>query len=163
MYQLTRIHAVIRIPDRLEFYQRPHQLRAEHARQQLALGLAVAMLARKRATKTHHQIGSIHQKLAPIADTGSIRQIEIDPRVHAAVTEMPIQRSLIAVAVEQRTEIAQVIADASGIDCRILPTGISIAFARDGVGRGSTALANRPYLALRLGINKQFHRARNAL
>ena len=43
---LARVHAPARIPDRLELPERRHQLRPEHARQQLRPRLAVAVLAR---------------------------------------------------------------------------------------------------------------------
>src|SRR5258706_11127956 len=43
--ELSRVHAVARIPDRLELAKRLHQLGAEHPRQELGFRLAVAVLA----------------------------------------------------------------------------------------------------------------------
>ena len=44
---LARVHAPLRIPDRLELPEGRDQLRPEHARQQLRPGLAIAVLARE--------------------------------------------------------------------------------------------------------------------
>ena len=62
---LARIHFSQRVPDGLEFDQRLHQLRSVHHRQELGLGLAVAVLARERAAVFDHQLGRRLQKTAP--------------------------------------------------------------------------------------------------
>src|SRR5690606_22498750 len=56
VHYLAGIHAVARIPDRLELAECLHELRAVHARQELRARLAVAVLARDRAAVLDHQV-----------------------------------------------------------------------------------------------------------
>jgi hypothetical protein len=50
VHELARIHLASGIPDRLELGEGLHQFRTEHSRQELGTRLAVAVLARERAT-----------------------------------------------------------------------------------------------------------------
>src|SRR3546814_6680763 len=81
---LARIHALLRIPDRLELAERLHQFRAIHLRQQARAHLTVAMLAGQRAAVTEDQIGGLVHEAAPLADAVRRADIEVDATVHAA-------------------------------------------------------------------------------
>src|SRR6185369_10662887 len=56
---LAGVHPVSGVPDRLELTERKYELLAEHAGEELAALLAVAVLARDRAAVGHHQIGRL--------------------------------------------------------------------------------------------------------
>src|SRR3546814_13445430 len=84
---LARIHALLRIPDRLELAERLHQFRAIHLRQQARAHLTVAMLAGQRAAVTEDQIGGLVHEAAPLADAVRRADIEVDATVNAARSE----------------------------------------------------------------------------
>ena len=119
--QLARVHLVVRVPDRLELAECPHQLGAEHLRQQRAARLSIAVLARDRAAVADHEIRRPLDELAVRPDAGFAPQVEADLHVNAAVPEVPVVDGLIAVLVQQRAEIAQIAAQMCGRDCRIVP------------------------------------------
>src|SRR5439155_6650062 len=78
---LPRIHSAGRIPDRLELAERLHQLGAEHARQELGAGLAVAVLTRERPAITDHQGRRLLDELPVLGDAAPRLEIEVDARV----------------------------------------------------------------------------------
>ena len=66
--QLAGVHFAARVPDAFEFAECLHQLRAEHGRQELGLGLAVAVLPRQRAAVFDDQFRGCVEKVAPRRD-----------------------------------------------------------------------------------------------
>jgi hypothetical protein len=65
---LVGIHPAVRIPDRLELPEGPHQLGAVHLLQELPARLPVAVLAGKGTTVLQDQVGRLVQERAPLAD-----------------------------------------------------------------------------------------------
>ena len=102
--QLARVHPVLRVPRVLELAERLHQLGAEHDRQQLALRLAVAVLARERAAVLDHQVRRLGEEAPPVRQPGGRAQLEVDARMDAAVAEVAVERSAVAEALDQRLE-----------------------------------------------------------
>ncbi len=59
-----------------------------------------------------HEVGRFLGKRAVVVDAIAGAEVEVDARVHAAVTEVAVQRnSVVAVSLEQRLELAQVLAE----------------------------------------------------
>ncbi len=88
---LARVHQVVRVEDRLELPEGPHQVIAEHLGQQLAARLAVAVLPGERAAVRHHQVRGTLDEPAELRDAVDRDQVERDPGVHAAVAEMSVK------------------------------------------------------------------------
>ena len=120
-HDLARVHAVVGIPDRLELGERPHELVAEHLREQLGARLSVAVLARQRTAVRHDEIcgGFDERPVAP--DALDVGEVEVDARVHATLAEVAVQRAAVPVLVEQLAEVAQVLAQSLGRHGRVLP------------------------------------------
>ncbi len=146
------VHPVVRVPDCLEFAEGLHQFLAVHHRQEFGLGLAVAVLARQRAAVLDDQFGGLAQETAPDLDALGGTRVEGDAGVDAAVAEVSVERGLVAVAVDQCLEFAQVVAEAQRIDRGVFPADDRIRFIgmdgqRGGRGRGFAdgpdALAHR--------------------
>ncbi len=125
---------------------------AVHHRQEFGLGLAIAVFARQRAAVLDDQLGSLTQEAAPDLDAFNRTGVEGDARMDAAVAEVAVERGLVAMAVDQRLELPQVIAEAQRIDRGIFPSDDGIGFVgvdgqRGGGGRGFAdgpdALAHR--------------------
>ena len=90
VHQLAWIHAVLRIPDRLELAEGLHQLRTEHLRQQCGSGLAVAMLAAERPAKAENQIGGAVDELAEVAQSVLRSEVEVDAQMDASLAVVPV-------------------------------------------------------------------------
>ncbi len=108
---LAGIHLSLRIEDCLEFAKRLHEIVAEHFRQELGLRLPVAVLAGERPAVADDEIGSVAQEPVEFRDAVVRLEIEVDPRMHAALPEMAVEVARIVVPVEERAEIAQVVAE----------------------------------------------------
>jgi hypothetical protein len=98
---LAGVHLPIEVPDAPELAVRLHQLGGEHLRQQLGAGLAVAVLARQRAAVGDDEVGGLAHEGAELAHALGGVQVEADAAVDAALAEVPVQRRLVAVPVEQ--------------------------------------------------------------
>src|SRR5205814_6071917 len=99
--QLAWIHFPIGVPKRLEFLKRFDKFRAEHLRQQLRTGLAVSVLSRERAAARNHQVSGIIHELTELLDAFSGFQVEGDSIVRAAVTEVAVHDTAVAVGIRQ--------------------------------------------------------------
>src|SRR3954464_12458703 len=88
---LARVHPVVRIEDRLQFAERPHDALAEHPRQQLTARLSVTVLARQRTVVRRDEISRAFEEVSVLADPIRIRQAERDARVHAPLTEVAVE------------------------------------------------------------------------
>ena len=121
-YELARVHAVFRVPDRLELAERSHEFFAVHRRQELGLGLTVAVLTRQRAAVFHDQGRSLGEERAPLCDSSRAAQVESDARMDAAIAKMPVERGLVSASIDQGLEFAQVVPQAKRIDRRVFPS-----------------------------------------
>lgn len=103
---LAGVHPVAWVEQRLELLECRDDPLAEHSGEQLAAGLAVAVLARQRSSVRHHQLGRAFDKAAVSGDPVGAAQVEGDASVHTALPEVPIQRSrAVAELVEQALEV----------------------------------------------------------
>src|SRR5579872_4753165 len=66
------------------------------------------MLAGKRAAVADDEIGSALHEFPVLANAGIAFQIEANPHVNAAVTEMPIECGLVAILVEKLADITKI-------------------------------------------------------
>ena len=146
----------MRVPDRLEVAKRLDQVGAEHLRQQFALGLPIAVLARQRAVIGEAEIRRFLHILAKLLYAVGGLQPEGHPGVDAAVAEMAEQRIGIAEALVQLVELAQVIAEPLRRHRRILPARPGLFFARDA-HRADPGFAHRPHRRLVLRLLEQTH------
>jgi hypothetical protein len=88
VHDLARVHPPRRVPDRLEFAERVVKVRAEHAPQELAARLPVAVLARQRAAEADDQVGGLLDEAAVAVDPVRGGQVEVDAGVQAALAEV---------------------------------------------------------------------------
>ena len=141
---LVRIHPVARIPDRLELGKRAHELRAEHLRQQCAARLTVAMFSGKRTAVPNHQVGPAIDELGVLPDAVFRLEIEADLHVDAAMAEMPVERRLIFVLVQQLAKVAQVRPEAFRCNRCVVPSFPPRKRSRYCRSGARTRLANLP-------------------
>ena len=156
-HHLSRVQFPVGIPDRFELLEGAHQVFAVHARQELRLGLAVAVLARDRPAVRHHQVDRLGYKAPNFRDALGRAQVEVDARVHASLAEVTVERALVSIPIQQLLQLAQVAAQPRGRHCRVfpaLPVLGAVALARR---RAETRLADLPQLA-RLRVFDQLHR-----
>src|SRR5690606_11247013 len=126
--------------------ERLHELGAVHARQEFGARLPVAMLSGYRAAVLDHQVGRFFHEAAHRSQACARVQIEGDAAMDAAIAEVAVERRAVAVPVEQRAELAQVIANAGRIDRRILPSGARLfAHPGDRVARPGADFTDGPY------------------
>ena len=92
--------------------------------------LDIAVLAREGPAVGRHQVGRVVEKRAESGDPLFRLQVEVRPRVNAAITEMAVEIAAVAVALEELPQIAQVAAVFRRRDRCILPP-----FSHDGPAR----------------------------
>ena len=143
--QLAGIHAVVRIPQRLELAEGLHQLRAEHLGQQHRARLPVAVLATERSAEMDDEVGGAFNKLAELSYPLWAREIEVDAHVHAALAVVAIERAAIAEFVHQFGERAQVVAEFGGRNGRILPALPAVRLAGHKNHRAQRRFAHVPH------------------
>ena len=130
---LPRVHAILGIEQRLHLPERARDLGPEHLRKQLTARLSIAVLTGERAVVRDDQIGRPLDELAKPCDAGCGAHIEWDPRVHATLSEVTVERRLpVAELIEQRAEITEVGGETVGRDRGVLP-------ARPGVRQAGDA------------------------
>src|SRR5205823_13748719 len=92
---LPGIHLAAGIPDRLELPERVDELGSVHLRKELRLRLAVAVLAGERAAvRDDERRRLVHERFV-FLDALRRLEIEIDPRVNAALAEVSVQRAAV--------------------------------------------------------------------
>src|SRR5207245_1233333 len=99
---------VVGVPDRLEVAERLDELGAEHHLVEVGARLTVAVLARQRAAVRYDEPRRERGEPRVARDTLFAVQIEVDPRVDAALAEVAVQRAVIAELIVERLEVAQV-------------------------------------------------------
>ena len=94
--------------------------------------------------KLHDQLGGLVHKRLELFDPLRSVQVEADPAVDAALAEMPVERGLIAIFVEQLTQLGQVGADLVGRHGGVFPARPTCRAARNPGGGTQSALAHFP-------------------
>src|SRR5206468_774403 len=89
-------------------------------------------------------------------------EIEVDSDMNAALTEVTVQRRVVAVLVEERPQIAEIVADVLHRNGRVLPSLPRIRLAWNERGCTQTSLSYLPDLLLYLRLDHQSHRRRVA-
>src|SRR5919197_598302 len=117
---LARVELSVWIPGALELAKGLDELRAVHLLERPPVGLAVAVLPRKRAAVGEHELCGIFVKAAESFDSVRRLQVEPDPSVHAALSVVAEENAVEAVLVEELLEVAQVGAELLGRDRRVL-------------------------------------------
>src|SRR5258706_10850350 len=108
VHQLAGIHLAGGIPDALELAERLDQLWPEHQRQELGARLAVAVLAGERPAVAHAELRALAHERAGGGNALGGFQVEIDARMHAALPQMPVERTVVTVAVREGALLAQI-------------------------------------------------------
>src|SRR5947208_8552805 len=116
------------------------------------------MLTGNRAAELHDEIGRLAEKASPFRDAFLGAQAEIPAAMDAAIAKMTVERGLVAIALGERVERAQVIAGAVERHGRILPALPGVGLARNKSGGAEPRLAYFPDALLRLPIADQFAR-----
>src|SRR5258705_13726235 len=111
----------------------------------------------ERSAIMRHRIGGLFDK-GPVARDAILRlEVEIDARMHAAVAEMAVERTVVAGPIEQPAEVAKIIPDELRRHSRILPTRPSVVPAGYPGRRAEGGLADSPDQFLLSGIFEHSH------
>ncbi len=129
---------------------------AEHFRQQLGAGLAIAVFAGKRAAVAHHQVRGLFHEVAICAHAFRSLQVEGDAAVDAAIAEVAENRPAVMVFAQQLVEIAEVISEDFRRHRGIFPGRPRVLDMRHAAG-AHAGFANMPDLMLLGGIVDHLH------
>ena len=154
---LARVHLPVGVPDRLELLEGADEVVAEHLRQELRARLAVAVLARQRAAELEHEVARVLEPAPELRDPGLRDQVEVPAGVDAALAVVAVERALVAVALRELREAAEVLAEPLGRDGRVLPALVRVLLARDERRRAEPRLAHLPDVLLAVGVVVQLH------
>ena len=160
--ELAGIHAVVRIPERLEFAEGLHELGAEHFGQQRGARLAVAVLAGERAAKARTRSAARSMNSRKMRMPCCAAEIEIDAHVDAALAVVAVERAAIAVLGHELGDGAKICAQLLGGNGSILPTfpAVGLAGHKDhGTERG---FAHMPHRLSLVGARRYVPRAAKA-
>lgn len=163
MDDLAGIHAVQRVPQRLELLEGAHQLRAKHFGQQLGARLPVAVLAGERSAVGEHQVGGTFDETAVALHPVLAFQVEVGARVHAAVAEVAVKSAAVPVAFQQVPELPQVAAQLLGRHRGVLPAFPHHRHAGDERGGTQGRLAHLPHLLFLGDVLEEVHGGRTGL
>src|SRR5581483_8018950 len=108
------VHAVLGIPESLEFAEGLHDFSAEHFGEQGAARLAVAMFTGERAAEGDDDVCGAIDELAEFADTGRGFEVEVDAHVDTALAEVAVEGAAVAVFAHEGVDLAQVDAELRG-------------------------------------------------
>ena len=140
---LPRVHPVVRVEDGLELTEGLYHVVAVHLRQQLAAGLAVAVLAGQRSAVGHHEVGRLLHEPPVLPHPVGGDQVERDAAVHAAVAEVAVDaRGAVPEPVQQLGQVAQVRAQVLRADRGVLPTRPGVRTVRRARGGTQPRLAH---------------------
>src|SRR5208283_1939413 len=134
--ELAGIHAIVGIPERLEFAEGLDEFGAEHYRQESGAGLAVAVFAGERAAEGADNFSSALDELAEFFYSFLSGEVETNTAVHATLAVMAVDRSAVAVFGHQLIDGAQIAAKLRGRDGSILPAFPAVGLAGNK-GRGA--------------------------
>ncbi len=144
--ELAGIHAVVRIPERLEFAKGLDELGAEHFWEQRGARLAVAVLTRERAAKREDDICRAVYEFAEYANAFGTSEIEVDAHVDASLAVVAIERTAEAVLRHETGDGAEIFSELRGRNGGILPPlpAIGLAGHKDhGAERGFANMPDR--------------------
>src|SRR5262249_58723191 len=97
VHDLARVEPPFGIPDLLEPPERFDELRPVHLREKLRARLAVAVLAGERAAVRHDEVRRFIEKPPDAGDPVLRLQVEVDPRVEAALPEVAVEVAFVSV------------------------------------------------------------------
>src|SRR5215204_991299 len=152
VYDLSRVHLALGVPDLLELAEGVDKLFPEHYGQELR-PLALAVLASYRAAVADHQLRRLIQKRAELLEALSGFQVEGDAGVDATLAEVPVIDAVVAVLVQQLLEVPQVVPEYLRRNCRVLPGSFGLHRAGH-VAVVHPGRADSPYRLLVLGITE---------
>src|SRR5687767_11565949 len=118
------------------------------------------MLAGERSAVRGHEIGRFVDEGPELCDAGGRGEIEVRPRVHAAVAEVAVEIAAVFVSIEQRAEIAQISAELLGRDGSVLPPLPHQRLARHVTRCTESRLAHRPHESRLRGAVVEYARPR---
>src|SRR5206468_5128427 len=105
-------------------------------------------LARERSTMADHQVGRVGDEPAERLDAVRRAELVVGAGVDAPLPEVPVERAVVAVAVEQGPELAQVAGELGRGHGGVLPTFVRRGLAGDERGGAETRFAELPELRL---------------
>ncbi len=144
IHQLAGIHAVLRVPQRLELAEGLHQLRTKHLGQESGARLSVTVFAAERPAKAEHQVGGSLDELTVFAQPLFATEVKVDAQVHAALSVMTVERAAIAILTQQRDQLAQVGAQPTGRNACVFPAFPAVGLAGDEDGCTQCRFAHMP-------------------
>ena len=159
--QLARIHLPVGIPKRFELAEGLHEFGAKHLGKKFGAGLAVSVLAGKRASVANNEIGGLFHELAKLADAFGGFEVVIHARVHAGVAEVSVERAVVMEVLHQPAQVAEVGAESLGRDRGILETFPAQRFARNVRSHAQTGLTDIPNAPRLPWIGEQAHVGRS--
>ncbi len=140
--QHSRVEQVVGVEDRLDGREELQRGLAVHQRQHLAAGPAVTVLAGAGTTVRDDQPGGVEHEVPEHRRVALQR--EVQPDVHAAVTEMPVGDAGQPVTGDQGFELPQVRPQLLGRDGGVLPARPALASGRGVRGQPGAVLADPP-------------------
>ena len=150
---LAGIHPVVRVEDVLQLTEGADEFGAEHLRQQLAPGLAVAVLAGQRSAVGDHEVRRMLGERPVVGDALVGTQLEGDAGVDAAVAEVAVQRrAVVFVAGQQRAEVAEVVAEPFRRHRGVLPAFVGLVLVWRVGGGAEAQFPDRPQVVLDRGV-----------
>ena len=116
------------------------------------------MLAGDRSSVAGHKIGGFFHEGTPLANSELTHEIEIDPAMNAALSEMSVERGPIFIFLVEPAQITEIASDFFRRHCRVLPSFPGQWFAWDECRGPESSLTNVPYFLLFGLVDKQLHR-----
>ena len=111
---------------------------------QRGAGLAIAMLAGEGAAVLEDDVGGLVDEAAVLRDAFGGLEVEGDAQVDAALAEVAVHRRAIAVALDEREELAQIRAEKLGRDGGVFPAFAAVLLAGNEDAGAEAGLADVP-------------------
>ena len=146
--QLARVHPLLRVPKRLVFLERTHQLWAEHLAPQLRAPLPVTVLTGQRTAQFDADVRSFVDVGAVGLDAFQRTEVEAAAGVHASIAKVAVPRAGVAEFLPQLADPARVFAEPLWWYGGIFPAFDVGRLARGPRGRSEAGLAHGPHRLL---------------
>ncbi len=159
--ELARIHLPIGIPERFELAESLHEFRAKHFGKQFAAGLPVSMFTGDGTSVADHKVGSVFHELAELANAFRRFEIVVHARMHAGMTEVPVEGAIEMMVLHQLAQVAEVGAQLLGSDGRVFKAFPAQRFAGDVRGHAQAGFADVPNAAGLAGVGEEAHIGRS--
>ena len=123
VHDLSGVHLSVRVPDALELAEGLHQLRRRTS-SAAARPATARRRARPRASRRRRARGRPPRRgtCGSFAIPVGRLEVEVQPRVDAAVPEVPVEVAAVAVPLPESAQVAQIVAELLGRDRRVLPS-----------------------------------------